>query len=76
MPESFRWYYSHDRVEDAEKVIITVSKVNRRPVPDMTYMKQVATNFETQQTDRKYSLLDLLKSKFLIKVTILLSFNW
>ena len=76
MPESFRWYYSHDRVEDAEKVIITVSKVNRRPVPDMTYMKKVATNFETKQTDRKYSLLDLLKSKFLIKVTILLSFNW
>ena len=75
MPESFRWYYSHDRVNDAEKVITKVSKLNRRPVPDMTFIeKQLAKRISDK--DKKYSVLDLFKSRFLIKVTLLLLVTW
>ena len=77
IPESFRWYYAHDRIEDAETVITTISEFNRRPIPDMTYMKQlVMASLEESTRDRKYSFLDLFKSRFLIKVTMLMSLNW
>ena len=77
IPESFRWYYAHDRIEEAEKVITTMSELNHRPVPDMTYMKQlVMASLEESKRDRKYSFLDLFKSIFLLKVTVLLSLNW
>ena len=56
---------------------MTVSKVNRRPMPDMTYMKQlVMTSPAGHKKDRKYSALDLFKNRFLFKVTLLLSVNW
>ena len=78
LPESFRWYYAHDRIDDAEKIITKVAKVNRRPVPDMTYMKQLTmmTCMERRMTDKKYTVLDLFKTRFLIKVTLLLFLNW
>ena len=77
MPESFRWYYAHDRINEAENVVLTVSKVNRRPMPDMTYMKQlVMTNPAGLKKGRKYSALDLFKNRFLFKVTLLLSVIW
>ena len=77
MPESFRWYYAHDRVEDAEKVIKTISKVNHRPLPDMTdIMTTVLADQGGNKKDRKYSALDLFRSKYLAKITILLSVCW
>ena len=77
MPESFRWYYAHDRVEDAEKVIETISKVNHRSLPDMTdMMALVLADQGGNKKDRKYSALDLFRSKYLAKITILLSICW
>lgn len=77
IPESFRWYYGHDRVDDAERVVTEVSKVNRRPEPDMMFMKELATVGAGEMgSGRKYTALDLFKSKFLIKITVLLSLNW
>ena len=75
MPESFRWYYSHDRVEDAERVVTVVAKINRRPLPDMAYMKQAASS-SSMSSDKKYSLLDLFSSRSLIKVTVLMVIVW
>ena len=74
MPESFRWYYAHDRIDEAEKVITEIAKFNRRPLPDMTYMKQLTAKDTTE--DQKYTVLSLFKTKFLIKATLLLSINW
>ena len=77
IPESFRWYYAHDRIDDAERVVSIVSKVNRRPLPDMTHMKQlVMKDSKGHKKDRKYSAIDLFKTRFLMKVTLLLSVNW
>ena len=77
MPESFRWYYGHDRIEEAEHVIRIVSRVNRRPEPDMLFMKELASiGAEEIRTDRKYTVLDLFKTRFLIRITVLLALNW
>ena len=35
MPESFRWLVAHGRLDEAEKTIAYVARVNRKPVPDM-----------------------------------------
>ena len=54
-----------------------VSQANGRPVPDMTYMKQLTlASLEENKKDRMYTALDLFKSRILIKVTCLLSINW
>ena len=35
MPESFRWLVAHGRLDEAEKTIAYVARVNRKPVPNM-----------------------------------------
>ena len=76
IPESFRWYYAHDRIADAEAVVATVSKVNRRPLPDMAYMKELVMADPSEKKDQKYSFVDLFKTAYLRKITLLLSINW
>ena len=72
IPESFRWYYGHDRIGEAERVIKYVSEVNRHPTPDMSFMEEM----KVPTKDRKYTVLDLFRTRFLVKVTLLLAFNW
>ena len=72
LPESFRWYYGHDRIEEAERVIKAVSKVNGRPTPDMEFMEKL----QVSTKDKKYTIFDIFRTRFLIKVSLLLALNW
>ena len=57
-------------------MVTTVSKVNRRPLPDMTYMKELVMTDPSEKKDQKYSFMDLFKTPYLRKITCLLSINW
>ena len=72
IPESFRWYYGHDRIEEAERVIKYVSEVNRHPTPDLSFMEEM----KVPTKDQKYTVLDLFRTRFLVKVTLLLALYW
>ena len=77
MPESFRWYYAHDKIGDAEKVITMVSEVNRHPKPDMAFFEnQAIRDPRESQTSQKYTVLDLFKTKSMIRITVLLAPCW
>ncbi|XP_053392451.1 solute carrier family 22 member 21-like isoform X2 [Mercenaria mercenaria] len=76
VPESFRWYVSHNRIKDAENVIKRVARVNGKQPPDMSIISQMDMSVTSQLKDRKYSLFDVLKNKNSRKYTLLLAFVW
>ncbi|WAQ97184.1 ORCT-like protein [Mya arenaria] len=70
IPESFRWYLSHDKTEKAAHVISKIAKQNKKEVPKLDHLSK------DTEADRKYTVLDLFKSYELTKRTLLLSTNW
>ncbi|KAK3105862.1 hypothetical protein FSP39_007255 [Pinctada imbricata] len=76
MPESFRWLVSHKKLDDAKKVIETMAKFNGVPVPDLSDLEKIALKGMERETKRTYTLLDIFKSRFLRKNTLLHAFMW
>ena len=75
MPESFRWLVSHRRFDSARQVIEKMARINGKPVPDLSHVEEVAMNDET--TNRHtYSLLDLFRTNYIRKHTLLMSVIW
>ncbi|XP_060552264.1 organic cation transporter protein-like [Ruditapes philippinarum] len=72
LPESFRWYIAHDKPEKAAQIITRIAKYNKHEESDID---KVLDNQEEQE-DQKYTVLHLFKSRYLTKITILLSFSW
>lgn len=77
VPESFRWYVGHNRTADAEKIIKKIAKFNKRTVPDLSDLYVLNSDDEVQaRNGRKYSFVDLLKEKDLLKLSLILIFVW
>lgn len=72
VPESFRWYISHDKTEEANRIIRSIAKYNNHA--EVTVEKNLQKPMVT--SNRKYTLLYMFKSRTLVKITILLMFNW
>ena len=80
VPESFRWYVSHNRIEDAERVIKYIGKFNGYEEVDLKMLHAVTEAEKERQKagegDKKYTLVDILKHRSLLKYTLLLAFIW
>ncbi|XP_053385115.1 organic cation/carnitine transporter 2-like [Mercenaria mercenaria] len=72
IPESFRWYIAHDKPEKAEVIVRSVAKFNRHTNFDIDKALKKPENRE----DKKYTVLDLFRTKKMVKVTFLLALNW
>ncbi|XP_053393423.1 solute carrier family 22 member 4-like isoform X2 [Mercenaria mercenaria] len=72
IPESFRWYIAHDKPEKARAIIEKVAVYNGRPDFDVSEHLVKPEG----KSDRKYTFIDLFRSKKLIKISVLSSFNW
>ncbi|XP_053395337.1 solute carrier family 22 member 4-like [Mercenaria mercenaria] len=72
IPESFRWYIGHDKSDKALEVINKVAKYNDRHEVELGHLMEKPE----VKKDRKYTVIDLFKSKTLIRNTILSIFNW
>ena len=44
VPESFRWLACNGRIDDAEKEIRYVAKINRKPAPSIKLLQSVVGN--------------------------------
>nr|KAG5690112.1 hypothetical protein BaRGS_010703 [Batillaria attramentaria] len=77
-PESVRWLVLHDRLQEAENIIRNIVTVNRKSMPDMEIVRQVARAEQEreQKVGRKYTYLDLLRGWALIKTTLFFNFTW
>ncbi|XP_053395964.1 organic cation transporter protein-like [Mercenaria mercenaria] len=69
IPESFRWYIGHDKTDKALEVINKVAKYNHRHEVELGHLME-------KSEVKKYTVIDLFKSKTLIRNTILSIFNW
>ncbi|KAL4239283.1 hypothetical protein ACF0H5_000100 [Mactra antiquata] len=77
VPESFRWYVSHNRMKEAEAVIKKVATVNKAPVPDMSELQSMKRDMdEEKQADRKYSFIDIVRNRSLLIYTVLYVIIW
>ncbi|XP_052818480.1 solute carrier family 22 member 7-like [Mya arenaria] len=73
VPESFRWYIGHDRIEDAKKVVQKMAQFNRKPVPkSLDYIGKG----NAEGGDQKYFFSDLFKEKKLRLYTCLFMIVW
>ena len=76
IPESFRWHLSHDRKETAHEILKKVAKTNKKPYVTIEQLQDLSLGDTKEKGDRKYTILDIFKSKYLIRVTFLMSFPW
>ncbi|XP_052080295.1 organic cation transporter protein-like isoform X1 [Mytilus californianus] len=74
--ESYRWLISHGRIDEAYEVMIKIARINGRSPPNKQKLIDIVNLNEHVAKERKYTLLDILRNKHLLKVTALLSFTW
>ncbi|WAR13114.1 S22A7-like protein [Mya arenaria] len=68
VPESFRWYIGHDRIEDAKQIVKKMARYNRKPVPkSLDYIGKE----NAESGDQKYFFSDLFKERKLRLYTCL-----
>ncbi|XP_062621143.1 solute carrier family 22 member 4-like [Saccostrea cucullata] len=75
IPESFRWLASRFKIKEAENVIKKIADINGRPCPDMDRVR-LALSSKNRLKERKYSIIDIFREKYLLKRTLLLWFCW
>ena len=80
MPESFRWYVSHNKAEDAERVVQFIGKVNGNADINKDMLHEVTETERAEQeihlADKKYTFLDILRTPRVLKYTLLLAWVW
>jgi len=78
IPESFRWYLSHDRSKDASEVIRNIAKFNRTSLADdeVRNMLHVERGHLTTGDKQKYTFIHLFKTRELTIITLLSALSW
>ncbi|GFO44109.1 cell envelope integrity inner membrane protein tola [Plakobranchus ocellatus] len=79
VPESVRWLTVTGRLDDAMEALRKMARLNGKQVPlsarstlEMIYFKRK----EERKDGQSYSYLDLFKSAYLLKCTIVISYMW
>lgn len=76
LPESFRYLVSHNKIDEAEETIRHVARWNGRPAPDLKRLRILVEEDNMAKEERKYTLVDLVKNRTLLKHTLLLGIGW
>lgn len=74
VPESFRWLVSNKQYDRAEAVVKKMARINKAEVPNLNEIKKITLTEETD--NKKYTVLDLFRGKYLIKNTLLHAVMW
>ncbi|KAL0966420.1 hypothetical protein UPYG_G00295110 [Umbra pygmaea] len=79
IPESPRWLLLQGRVEEAELVIQNAAKKNRLPSPEVVFREDDCVELmqrSSQEQQRVYSFLDLIRTTDMRNITILNVILW
>ncbi|XP_052777401.1 solute carrier family 22 member 21-like isoform X2 [Mya arenaria] len=74
IPESFRWYLAHDKIDKATAIIQSVADANGKQYPDLKDFNEI--NSGQTLRERKYTFWHLFKTRHLIRITLLLVVVW
>ena len=71
---------SHDRLKDAEKTIKFISKINGHQHIDIDSLKTLTNSEkaekEEKQSDKKYTVKNIIRNRRLLKLSLLLAWMW
>ncbi|XP_064620309.1 solute carrier family 22 member 15-like [Lineus longissimus] len=77
VPESVRWLIQKGRFDEAEKIIREMARVNKREVPDMSVLKQIAKEaLKRQKEEGQYSYHDLFRTADMAKRASVIMLTW
>lgn len=75
VPESFRWLISHNKFNEAEKVLVRITSMNNKPAPDISTIKALAKE-EFIEEQKGYTIIDVCTNWKQAKYTFLVSVTW
>ncbi|XP_064114552.1 beta-alanine transporter-like isoform X2 [Macrobrachium nipponense] len=84
LPESPRWLLANGRLEEAEKIMRKMARVNRKQLPE-NYManlrrkheiEKYMTGKEDEKVQRSYGVMDLFRTPNLCRKTLIITFIW
>uniref|UniRef100_A0A8B9UXI0 Major facilitator superfamily (MFS) profile domain-containing protein n=1 Tax=Anas zonorhyncha TaxID=75864 RepID=A0A8B9UXI0_9AVES len=71
LPESARWLVTKGKIEEAKKVLQKAASINKRTIPP-----DLLEQLKCEKQTKPGSILDLLRKKHLLKVTLIMSCAW
>jgi len=76
MDESPRWLLQQGRLEESEAVLKKIARRNGTKAPDIATLKAVAHSDQQEDEAKKYTYIDLFKSRVYLKRAIILFLTW
>ncbi|KAL3875982.1 hypothetical protein ACJMK2_033875 [Sinanodonta woodiana] len=80
IPESVRWYSARGRADDAISVVRSIAKMNRQSVPELSVIHRVCKHEGERdigtRSQKQYTILELLRHRDLLIITLKLSVLW
>ncbi|XP_038077426.1 organic cation transporter protein-like [Patiria miniata] len=75
--ESIRWLVSKGRIDEAEKVIRKIAKMNKKTLPDVLFDKEdIQAETESKESVIPPSVIDLYKTPNMAVKTLNMQWNW
>ncbi|XP_072185607.1 solute carrier family 22 member 13-like [Excalfactoria chinensis] len=71
LPESARWLVTRGKIEEAKKYLKKAAAINKRTIPP-----ELLDQLKCEAQTKSGSILDLLRKKHLLKVTLIMSCAW
>lgn len=71
LPESARWLVTKGKIEEAKKYLKKAASINKRTIPP-----ELLDQLKCETQTKSGSILDLLRKKHLLKVTLIMSCAW
>jgi len=76
VPESYRWLVSNGKIEKAHGVIAKIARINGKPVPDFSKFAEIVKAAESTSKEKKYTIVDIVRNRTLLKYTMLVAIGW
>ncbi|GFS06894.1 solute carrier family 22 member 21 [Elysia marginata] len=78
VPESARWLATRGRLDEAYAALEKMAAVNRKKLPPaaMETIKEIARMESERKKGKRYSYIDIFKTKTSIKLTLIFAFHW
>ncbi|XP_010710633.1 solute carrier family 22 member 13-like isoform X2 [Meleagris gallopavo] len=71
LPESARWLVTRGKIEEAKKYLKKAASINKRTIPP-----ELLDQLKCETQTKSGNILDLLRKKHLLKVTLIMSCAW
>jgi hypothetical protein len=76
MPESARWSIQKGRFDEAMYWIKMIARANKKPCPDLALLKNIAVTEEEERKTKRYTYIDLFRTRKYAIRTVAVLMSW